>query len=66
VISIVVASLSEPAFLGPYLTVVCVLRVMTLKLDRAAQLATLREIAAARPRMAGTATRQLQPARVGR
>ena len=66
VISIVVASLSEPAFLGPYLTVVCVLRVMTLKLDRAAQLATLRNIAAARPRMAGTATRQLQPARVGR
>lgn len=48
--AMVVASLSEPAFLGPYLTLLCAIRIMTLRLDRENDLAVLRRIAEAEPK----------------
>jgi len=47
--SIFVASLSEPVFAGPYLTMLCLLRVMGLRLDRRANLASLAHVAATAP-----------------
>lgn len=47
--SIFVASLSEPVFAGPYLSLLCLLRVVGLRLDRRAELSGLAQIAAHSP-----------------
>ena len=59
--TLVVASLSEPVFLGPYLSILAMLRVVTIRLDRVAKLNELVDEAAPRQLAGSRPNRGLTP-----